>query len=136
MVGMSCIENGYKTYGIKCLKSGMSMICKRNEVDGVRLSRIIREIINESEDEEILDMIDKAITMIKSTDGIYPKKEIEWLMGISWNKGNKSRYKQDNRRAKEWYNKAITLSENIERRDEIIEKMNKEYQIFINEINK
>ncbi|EDR25192.1 hypothetical protein EDI_191620 [Entamoeba dispar SAW760] len=114
----------------------MSMICKRNEVDGVRLSRIIREIINESEDEEILDMIDKAITMIKSTDGIYPKKEIEWLMRISWNKGNKSRYKQDNRRAKEWYNKAITLSENIERRDEIIEKMNKEYQIFINEINK
>ncbi|EKE43052.1 tetratricopeptide repeat-containing protein [Entamoeba nuttalli P19] len=136
MIGMSCIENGYKTYGIQCLKNGMSVICKRKEVDGVRLARIIREIIQESEDEEILEMIDKAITMIKSTDGIYPKKEIEWLMGISWNKGNQSRYKQDNRRAEEWYNKALILSENIERRDDITEKMNKEYQIFINEINK
>ena len=45
LIGMSLLSFQYQNDGIICLKMAVSQICKNAEIDGIRLSRLIREIV-------------------------------------------------------------------------------------------
>ena len=134
LIGMNLFSFHFIKEGIICLKSAISQICKNPEIDGIRLSRLIREIIckmeNELNENEICEIIDKVVTILQNTQNIYPLNEIEWLMAWCWNKGNKWRYLHDKDKALSWYGKSLFFIAKLDKKVELKEKLMNEYSAF------
>ena len=140
LIGMSLLSFSYQNDGIFCLKSAISQLCKNPEIDGIRLSRLLREIICQMENEttenaeyEITEIISKAMTIVQNTSTVYPLNEIEWIMAWCWNKGNKWRYLNDKQRALEWYSKALFFIGKVEKKKDLQEKLLREFTLFQSE---
>ncbi|ELP92724.1 hypothetical protein EIN_371360 [Entamoeba invadens IP1] len=130
LVGMSCVSAGKTSEGIKCLETAITQTCKEPELNAKRFARVIREIVSNSPDENALNTIKKALTVMKSVGENYPPTEIEWLMATSWNKGNRSRYSHDFGRAESWFTTALDISIFVKNKDDTKKMMNEEYQKF------
>ena len=70
------------------------------------------------------------MTILQNTNNVYPTNEIEWLMAWCWNKGNKWRYLHEKEKASEWYGKAVFLVAKLEKKEELKEKLMKEFSAF------
>lgn len=130
LIGMNMLEQGYRKEGIECLKMGITTLCKQSEIDGIRLSRLIREIIKETNEYENIEMINKAMTIIQNTQNIYPSIEIEYLLSYCWNTGNKWRYLHEQKKAQEWYSKALLFLSYLPQKIELKNILEQEFASF------
>ena len=85
---------------------------------------------NGRNENEIGEIVGKAMTILQNTNSVYPTNEIEWLMAWCWNKGNKWRYLHEKEKASEWYGKAVFFVAKLEKKEELKEKLMKEFSAF------